>query len=185
MKKITTSLSCAALVFALAFAGPACSEEPAPAADLKAGEKAVLEEMKSFIPKDKFKTVDDLYAKWQEIQEGKSKAIIVDIRRESEFDAGHIIDSNNIAAGRALAMPQLVSDPDAEIWVTCRTQHRAVYFAGMLYKYGYKNVHVVNGGIEAWAEKGYPFASKYLGKVKVLEYHKEMKENYLFREERP
>jgi len=184
MKKITTSLSCAAIFLSLALAGQTLAEGAAPAVDLKGGEKAVLEEMRSFIPKDKFNTVDELYAKWQEIQEGKSKAIIVDIRREAEFDAGHIIDSNNISAGRALAMPQLVSDPDAEIWVTCRTQHRTIYFAGMLYKYGYKNVHVIDGGIEAWAKKGYPFASKYLGKVKVLEYHKELKEKYLFREER-
>lgn len=184
MKKIKVSLSCAALVLALAFVGPAFADESAPAVDLKAGEKAALEEMRSLIPKDKFNTVDELYAKWQEIQAGKSKAIIVDIRREAEFDAGHIIDSSNISAGRALAMPQLVSDPNAEIWVTCRTQHRTIYFAGMLYKYGYKNVHVIDGGIEAWAEKGYPFASKYLGKVKVMEYHKELKEKYLFREER-
>ncbi|HBH30133.1 MAG TPA: hypothetical protein DDX99_15080 [Desulfofustis sp.] len=152
------------------------------AADLKSGEEALLNEFRSVIPKDKFKTVDDLYQKWQEVQSGKSKAIILDIRTEAEFDSGHIISSNNIDSGHAYGVPKKIEDPNTEIWVFCRTKHRASYFVGMLYKYGYKNVYFAEGGIKDWAEKGYPLGNKYLGEIKVVKYHDKMKENFWYRE---
>jgi rhodanese-related sulfurtransferase len=152
------------------------------AADLKSGEEALLNEFRSVIPKDKFKTVDDLYQKWQEVQSGKSKAIILDIRTEAEFDSGHIIWSNNIDSGHAYGVPKKIEDPNTEIWVFCRTKHRASYFVGMLYKYGYKNVYFAEGGIKDWAEKGYPLGNKYLGEIKVVKYHDKMKENFWYRE---
>lgn len=152
------------------------------AADLKSGEEALLNEFRSVIPKDKFKTVDDLYQKWQEVQSGKSKAIILDIRTEAEFDSGHIIGSNNIDSGHAYGLPKKIEDPNTEIWVFCRTKHRASYFVGMLYKYGYKNVYFAEGGIKDWAEKGYPLGNKYLGEIKVVKYHDKMKENFWYRE---
>ena len=100
----------------------------------------------------------DLYAKWQEIQSGKSKAVIVDIRTEAEFDAGHIIDSSNVDSGHAYGMHKKIKDANAKIWVTCRTQHRATYFVGLLYKYGYKNVYLAEGGIKGLGGEGVSFS---------------------------
>ncbi len=151
-------------------------------ADLKSGESQVLAELREAIPADKVKTIDDLYAKWQEVQAGKSNAVIIDIRTEAEFDAGHIVGSSNVDSGHAYGMPKKIKDPNAEIWVFCRTKHRASYFAGMLYKYGYNNVYFAEGGIKAWAEKGYPLANKYLGELKVTKYHKSLKEDFWYRE---
>jgi rhodanese-related sulfurtransferase len=176
MNKKQISLCCAALALSLSCAGFAF------ASALQDGEKAVFEEAKKSIPQDKVKNVDDLHAKWKEVQEGKSKAVIIDIRTEAEFDAGHIQDSNNLDSGHAYTLPKKIEDANAEIWVTCRTKHRATYFVGMLYKYGYKNVFLVEDGIEGWAKKGYPMASKYLGKIEVKDYQKELKENFQFRE---
>ena len=146
-------------------------------ADLKAGEKAVLEDFRSAIPKDKLKTVDDLHAIWVAVQEGKSKALIIDIRTEAEFNAGHIIGSSNVDSGHAYGLPKKVKDANAEIWVFCRTKHRASYFVGELYKYGYTNVYLAEGGIKAWAEKGYTLGNKYLGEINVTKYHKKLKED--------
>lgn len=153
-------------------------------ADLKTGEKALLDDLRSSIPKDKVKTVDDLHKKWLSVQNGKSKAIIIDIRTEAEFDAGHIIGSSNVDSGHAYTLPKKITDPDTEIWVFCRTKHRASYFAGMLYKYGYKNVYLAEGGIKAWAEKGYPLGNKYLGEITVAKYHKTLQENFWYREDK-
>ena len=152
------------------------------ATDLKAGEIAVYDELRAAIPKDKIKTADDLYAKWQEIQSGKSKAVIIDVRTEAEFDAGHILNSSNVDSGHAYGLYKKITDSKAEIWVTCRTKHRASYFVGMLYKYGYTNVYIAEGGIKGWAEKGYPLVNKYLGTIKVTEYQKKLTEEYLCRE---
>jgi rhodanese-related sulfurtransferase len=171
-------LCCAALVFTAGFSGQSF------ASALEDGEKATLTELKAAIPQDKIKTIDDLHAKWEEVQSGKSKAIIIDIRTEAEFDAGHIENSNNIDSGHAYTMPKKIDDANAEIWVTCRTKHRATYFTALLYKYGYKNVYLVEDGIEAWAKKGYPLVNKYMGKIEVKDYQKELKEKYQFREDK-
>jgi rhodanese-related sulfurtransferase len=146
------------------------------------GEKQMFTELSSNIPKDKIKTVDDLFKKWEEIQQGKSKAIIIDSRTEAEFDSGHILNSNNVDLGLVYSMPDKVKDVNAEIWVICRTQHRANYFTGLLYKYGFKNVYFVEKGISAWAEKGYPLYNKYMGEIKVTKYQHKLKEDYLFRD---
>lgn len=150
--------------------------------DLKAKEKALVAEFRSVIPKDKLKNIDDLYAKWQEVQSGKSDAVIIDIRTEAEFDAGHIIGSSNIDSGHAYGLPKKIKDPNTEIWVFCRTKRRASYFVGLLYKYGYTNVYLAEGGIKAWAQKGYTLGNKYLGEIKVAEYHKKLKEEFWYRE---
>jgi rhodanese-related sulfurtransferase len=106
----------------------------------------------------------------------------IDIRREAEFDNGHIRNSNNIEAEMVYTVPKKITDPNTEIWVMCRTKHRATYFVGMLYKYGYKNVFLVDGGIAAWAEKGLPLVNKYLGEIKVAKYQDKYAEEFQFRE---
>ena len=47
----------------------------------------------------------------------------------------------------------------------------------------FKNVYIVEGGIKDWAEKGYPLGNKHLGEIKVIKYHKKLKEDYLYRED--
>jgi rhodanese-related sulfurtransferase len=141
-------------------------------------EKKVFAELSALIPKNRVATVDDLYKKWQEVQEKKSKAVILDIRSGVEFYAGHVLGSSNIASGLPYLVPKTWSDPNTEIWVFCRTKHRATYFTYFLYRYGYKNVYLVDGGIADWAEKGYPLFSKDFGEIKVVKYNKELKEEY-------
>ena len=141
-------------------------------------EKKVFEELSALIPKDRVVTVDDLYKKWQEVQEKKSSAVIIDIRTHDEFDTGHLLGSSNIDPGHAYTIPASIPDAEAEIWVFCRTQHRATYFTSFLYRYGYKNVYLVKGGIAAWAEKGYPLFNEYLGEIKDVKYSKRLKEDF-------
>ncbi|HEY5998299.1 MAG TPA: rhodanese-like domain-containing protein [bacterium] len=152
------------------------------AATTEEGEKKVFEELSALIPKDRMVSVDDLYKKWLEVQEKKSKAIIIDIRTHDEFDNGHLLGSNNVDSGHAYTVPKTWPDAETEIWVLCRTKHRATYFGSFLYRYGYKNVFVVDGGIAAWAEKGYPLVSEYLGEIKVIKYNKQLKEEYQVRQ---
>jgi rhodanese-related sulfurtransferase len=139
---------------------------------LRAAEKALHKEFTSVIPKDKLVTVDDLYKKWQEVLAGKSDAYLLDVRTHPEFDAFHIEGSSHIHAGHMYVVPKKIKDPNAEIWVFCRTQHRAGYVAAFLYKYGYKNVYYVTkdasggtGGIVGWVKKGYPVVNYFWGYV--------------------
>jgi len=145
-------------------------------------EKEVFAELSALIPQDRVASVDDLFKKWQEVQEKKSDAVILDIRTGAEFYAGHLLDANNIDSGNPYLVPRAWPDPNTEIWVFCRSQHRATYFTSFLYRYGYKNVYLVHGGIAGWAEKGYPLYSKHFGEIKVLKYDKALKEEYKTRQ---
>ena len=145
-------------------------------------EKKVFAELTALIPQDRVASVDDLYKKWQAVQEKKSDAVILDIRTGAEFYAGHLLNANNIDSGNPYLVPKNWPDPNTEIWVFCRSQHRATYFTSFLYRYGYKNVYLVKGGIAGWAEKGYPLYSKDFGEIKVLKYDKALKEEYKTRQ---
>ena len=90
-------------------------------ADTKDAEKAYLGELKQAIPQDRIKTIDELHATWQDVQAGKSNAIIIDIRTEAEFDAGHILGSSNVDSGHAYTIPKKWADPNTEMWIFCRT----------------------------------------------------------------
>ncbi len=166
------SLAVAAVLFApaMSIAGPA--EE----------EKKVFAELSALIPKDRVASVDDLYKKWQEVQAKTSKAVILDIRTGAEFYAGHLLGSNNIDSGNPYLVPKNWPDPNTEIWVFCRTQHRATYFTSFLYRYGYRNVYMVKGGIADWAEKGYPLYSKDFGEIRVIKYNKDLREEFQTRQ---
>ena len=145
-------------------------------------EKKVFAELTALIPQDRVASVDDLYKKWQAVQEKKSDAVILDIRTGAEFYAGHLLNANNIDSGNPYLVPKNWPDQNTEIWIFCRSQHRATYFTSFLYRYGYKNVYLVKGGIAGWAEKGYPLYSKDFGEIKVLKYDKALKEEYKTRQ---
>lgn len=164
MKRVLTIMMALALVVSFAAVAMA-GDNP-----LKAGEKKVHAEFTAMIPKAKLKTVDDLYKKWQEVIAGKSAAYILDVRTHPEFNAFHIEGSSHIHAGHMYTIPKKIKDPNAEIWVFCRTQKRAGYVAGFLYKYGYKNVFYVvkakdgtSGGIVGWVKRGYPIVNYFFG----------------------
>jgi rhodanese-related sulfurtransferase len=179
MKRV---LSVCVFLAVIVFGSVALAEQSVTQPPALLDEARIMAEFKSVIPSTAFKTVDDLYAKQQEVLAGKSKAVLIDIRREAEFDTGHIKNSNNIEAENVYTVPKKITDPATEMWVFCRTKHRATYFVGMLYKYGYKNVFLVDNGISAWAEKGYPLVNKYLGEIKVAKYQHNLSEEFQFRE---
>lgn len=150
--------------------------------DLRSNEKSYLAELSKIIPEDKIVPVEKLHEKWLEVQAGKSKAVIIDIRTRDEFDTGHIMGANNIDSGHAYTMPKKYDDPETEIWVFCRTQHRATYFVSLLYHYGYKNVYLVEGGVVSWIKTGYPLVNEYMGQIMVTSYSNKLKENFDHRE---
>jgi rhodanese-related sulfurtransferase len=167
-KKWVSGLAVATLLLASAMSFAAPADE----------ETKVFAELSALIPQNRVASVDGLYKKWQEVQEKKSNAVILDIRTGAEFFAGHLLGSNNIDSGNPYLVPKNWPDPNTEIWVFCRTKHRGTYFTSFLYRYGYKNVYLVDGGIAGWAEKGYPLYSKDFGEFKVLKYNKDLKEEY-------
>jgi rhodanese-related sulfurtransferase len=160
-----------ALALLIVFAGFSLAR-----ADVAKGEKDFYEGIKKEIPADKIKNVKDLYKVWQDVQTGKSKAILIDVRTQPEFETGHIEGTNLVTLTHVYTMPRHFKDENAEYWIWCRTANRAVYFAWLMQKYGYKNVNCVIGGVVDWMKEGYPLVNRFMGRFKVEEYGHPFKE---------
>ncbi len=137
---------------------------------LRANEKKFNKEMASLIPKDRIINAQQFHKVWEEVLAGKRNAYLIDVRTDTEFTAFHIEGTSHIQAGHWYVIPKKIKDPNAEIYIWCRTHHRARYVAGFLCKIGYKNVWLYDGGVVGWAKAGYPFVNACTGNFKITEY---------------
>lgn len=90
-------------------------------------------------------------------------AILIDVREDYEYKAGHIPGTVSIPRGllefriwKALGYPKTV-DMNRKIFVQCKTGGRATLAAKDLQNIGFKNVTAVVMDIDEWAKKGHPF----------------------------
>ena len=162
------------LVFALALMFVATASGLALAGNnpLKANEKKVHASFAAEIPADHIVGVQQFKKVYDEVMAGKRKAYLIDVRTHPEFYAFHIEGTDHVHAGHMYTIPKKIKDPNAEIYIWCRTSHRAKYVAGFLYKYGYKNVYLYKDGVVGWAKAGLPFVNQFTGKFKIIEYRK-------------
>lgn len=155
-----------AMVFVVGTAGLAfAADNP-----LQVAEKAFNKEMGALIPKDKIINAEQFYKVWQDVMAGKKDAWLIDVRTDTEFEAFHIEGTNHVQAGHWYLIPKKITDPNAEIYIYCRTKHRATYVTGFLYKVGYKNVYIFEGGVVGWAAAGYPFVNAFTGEFTINKY---------------
>jgi rhodanese-related sulfurtransferase len=81
---------------------------------------------------------------------GGEDAVLLDVRTQEEFDAGHIEGAmllpHDELSQRADELP---ADKDTTIIVYCRTGRRSAIAAETLMSLGYTNVYDL-GGIESW-----------------------------------
>lgn len=86
-------------------------------------------------------------ARMMELDDGH---IVVDVRRQDEYDSGHIpgavlIPNESIGTSR----PEELPDPDQIILVYCRSGNRSRQAAQKLFDMGYTRVYEF-GGISTW-----------------------------------
>jgi len=171
------------IIFAVVLAFVIGSVGFALAADtpMKAGEHAVHQSFIKMIPKSHMIDVFKLNKVWKKAMKDPaylSKIYLLDVRTDSEWNAFHIEGTDHVQAGHMYVLAKKIKDPNAEIYVWCRTSHRAKYVGGFLYKYGFKNVYVVGsngknkGGVVGWAQAGFPFVNQFTGVFKIQEYRK-------------
>ena len=90
-------------------------------------------------------------------------ALLLDVREESEFKAGHVPGALNVPRGlleftlwKKIGYPGPV-DMNRKIFVQCATGGRATLAAADLKKVGFTNVVAVVMNIADWEKKGNPF----------------------------
>ncbi len=79
--------------------------------------------------------------------------LILDVREQSEYDAGHIPGITLIPMGE---VPTRLNEipTDKEVILTCRSGNRSGQVTDFLRQQGYTNVHNMEGGIVAWEAAG-------------------------------
>jgi rhodanese-related sulfurtransferase len=89
-----------------------------------------------------------------------SKATVLDVREESEWNAGHVRGAEHLGKGIIERdIEAKVPDKNAEIILYCGGGFRSALSADNLQKMGYSNVYSMAGGWRAWQESGGPVKS--------------------------
>lgn len=81
--------------------------------------------------------------------------IVLDVRQEAEWAAGHIPRAEHIEAG-ALTTASLALPHDLPIVTHCGHEQRSATALSVLERHGYANLALMAGGWTAWQAAGYP-----------------------------
>ncbi|HUM06425.1 MAG TPA: rhodanese-like domain-containing protein [Terriglobales bacterium] len=89
---------------------------------------------------------------------------VFDVRRDSEWRAGHIAEAQNRPLDNfSQALPPL--DPTLPVAVHCKSGYRSMIACSLLERAGHRNVVNVTGGFDAWHSAGLPEASDQLARA--------------------
>jgi len=86
--------------------------------------------------------------------DSKQKIAILDVRRENEWNEGHIKGATRIYLGH---LPKQLDKltRDVPIIVVCKTGNRSSFGTSILLRAGFDKVYNVLGGTDAWAKAGF------------------------------
>ena len=93
------------------------------------------------------------------VQKINHGAKVLDIRAESVFKQGHIVDSLHMPADKVAHVVAKISDKNQPIVVACETGMRCNRVASVLVKDGYTQVSILRGGIQAWINDKLPLSN--------------------------
>jgi rhodanese-related sulfurtransferase len=101
-------------------------------------------------------TVDDV----KTMLDKGEKFLLVDVREESEFAAGHLPGAVHLGKGVIERdIEGKVPDTAAKLVLYCGGGFRSALAADNLQKMGYTNVISMDGGFRVWREKNFPLAT--------------------------
>jgi rhodanese-related sulfurtransferase len=85
------------------------------------------------------------------------KFVLIDVREESEYAAGHAAGAVHISKGVIERdIEAKVPDPNTPLVLYCGGGYRSALAADALQKMGYTNVISMDGGWSAWVRAGLP-----------------------------
>jgi hydroxyacylglutathione hydrolase len=85
----------------------------------------------------------------RELRERRGEVTLVDVRRQSEWEAGHIAGAIHYEGGR-VAWDELSFPKDRPLAIQCASGNRSMIAISVLKRRGVQNVIQVEGGITAW-----------------------------------
>lgn len=84
-------------------------------------------------------------------------ALVLDVREDSEYQSGHILDAVHIPLGKlGERIGELEKHKDRPIVVICRSGNRSVPACARLGKQGFAQAYCLTGGMLAWQKASLP-----------------------------
>ena len=84
-------------------------------------------------------------------------ALVLDVREQNEYDAGHILNSKLIPLGKLLErIGELEKYRERPVVVVCRSGQRSASACTLLGKQGFAQVYNLSGGVMAWQKANLP-----------------------------
>lgn len=85
------------------------------------------------------------------------RAVLVDVREESEWAAGHAAEAVHLGKGvLERDIERQFPDPDTELILYCGGGYRSALAADVAQRMGYRRVHSLIGGYRAMTDAGWP-----------------------------
>lgn len=94
-------------------------------------------------------------------------AHLIDVREQSEWDAGHAASAQHLPASTLLQNLEQLPEDDADLYIVCRTGGRSFQVAQWLNANGFDAINVA-GGMDLWFESGLPIESDGEGEAFIL-----------------
>ena len=102
----------------------------------------------------------------------KEDFVLLDVRTEEEYQAGHIQGAQWFPRGKLeYYIQERIEDPDSKIVLYCRTGGRSALATLTLKDMGYTNVVDLEGGFKEWVAEGNTFYNLH-GENRVVNYQK-------------
>ena len=83
-------------------------------------------------------------------------AVVLDVREDSEFYAGHVPHSVHVPLGQLAKHAELEKYKNRPVIAICRSGARSGRACGVLRKNGFEQVYNLAGGISAWERANMP-----------------------------
>jgi rhodanese-related sulfurtransferase len=98
--------------------------------------------------------------------------ILIDVRTEKEYLAGHIEKAIWIPRGfLEFKIQKVTSEPQSELILYCRAGSRSALSTETLIEMGFENVLNLQGGFKEWVNNGYNIFNRH-GELKVINFEK-------------
>jgi rhodanese-related sulfurtransferase len=99
---------------------------------------------------------------FKKIMDKGDSFVLLDVRREAEYEAAHLPGAINITRGvLEFETPKKIVDSETKIYVYCRTGARASFAVKRLNEMGYPNVVNISDSFKGWVEAGYPVYNRH------------------------
>ena len=86
-------------------------------------------------------------------------ASVVDIRDAGDFEAGHIVDSQNVTEPDSDGGAGLKLKKNKPVLLVCDNGSRSGRAAGNLRKSGFEQVYSLQGGMQSWRQENLPIVA--------------------------